>query len=471
MLFNSVPFVLLVILTLVLYYRRTLRKYQVHILIAASFAFYAWGQPILLILLVASGSINAATSYLIFSSNEIWKKKTYAISGVAFNLAVLMFFKYSPLFGQLIENIASAKAVSEVLLLIPLPVGISFYTFQGISLVVDMYRADGLHSHRPFYYNETFKKHYLNTIFFISFFPQLVAGPIVKAHQFYPQIKAKYLGEVDFANAYKIILTGYFLKIVVADNLNDQTFWMTYPFFESLSTATLLMLLFGYSIQIFSDFAGYSLIAIGAAKLFGYDLPQNFNFPYVSRSFSEFWTRWHISLSTWLKEYLYFSLGGNRRGHVRTYINLMVVMLLGGLWHGAAWSYMVWGGYHGLLLVTERLIGRWFAFPASAFWNIVKAIWVFTLVSVGWLLFKLPEFGQALKYIESVFSNGNMPHRVDVVAMIAIYSLPVLAYYGNYVLKSHFKTNLLDSSVIYAGMMFAVFVNSGRSSAFIYFQF
>jgi alginate O-acetyltransferase complex protein AlgI len=343
-LFNSFPFILLVLITLLLYYNKNLQKYQIYILIASSFVFYAYGQPLLLLLLFASASINAITSYKVYFESNHQKKKFFAVVGVVTNLAVLSAFKYSPLFGKMISDFTSYESLGEFLVTVPLPVGISFYTFQGISLVVDLYRSNNQSECPLFRVDRDFKKHYVDTMFFISFFPQLVAGPIVKAYQFYPQIKTKYFKDVNFDGAFKILIIGYFLKMVIADNLKDQTFWMAYPYFESLSSLTLVTLLFGYSMQIFADFAGYSLIAIGVAKLYGYDLPKNFNFPYIAKSFSEFWTRWHISLSTWLKEYLYIPLGGNRRGSLRTYFNLSVVMLLGGLWHGAAWSYMVWGG-------------------------------------------------------------------------------------------------------------------------------
>jgi len=471
MLFNSFPFIFLMLGTLALYYNKSLLNYQIQILILSSFIFYAWGQPYLLMLLLLSASINAVTSYKVYFETSQSRKKLFAVLGVLSNLAVLSFFKYSPLFGRVIEDFTSFESAAEFLVTVPLPIGISFYTFQGISLVVDLYRSNHQSECPVFQVHRNFKKHYIDTIFFISFFPQLVAGPIVKAYQFYPQIKTKYFKDIDIESAFKILILGYFLKMVVADNLSDQTFWMAYPYFESVSSLTLVVLLFGYSMQIFSDFAGYSLIAIGIAKLFGYWLPKNFNFPYIARSFSEFWTRWHISLSTWLKEYLYFPLGGNRSGLLRTYLNLMVVMLLGGLWHGAAWSYMVWGGYHGLLLMIERYLKVHISLPENIVWNIIKTSLVFSLVSLGWLLFKLPEFSQAVSYVFTLFSNNDMPHRKDIILMVFFYSLPIIAYYANYMLSQKAERNFLNIDVVYAIMLTLIFTNSGSSGAFIYFQF
>ena len=430
MLFNSFPFILLVIITLVLYYNRFFGAYQVPILIISSFTFYAYSQPYLLFLLFVSASINAIVSYKVYLEKIIKKKKIYATIGVVFNLLVIIFFKYGPLFSDILDSFNSFNGIGEFIRTIPLPVGISFYTFQGISLVVDLFR-DNPQKHILNRVNYNFKKHYFDTLFFISFFPQLVSGPIVKAYQFFPQIKQKYFKDIDLDVAIKFLILGYFLKMVIADNLKDQTFWMTYPYFQNYSSLTLLTLLFGYSMQIFSDFAGYSLIAIGIAKLFGYNLIQNFNFPYISKSFSEFWTRWHISLSTWLKEYLYIPIGGNRVKEIRLYINLYVVMLLGGLWHGAAWSYMVWGGYHGSLLAIEKYLMRFTKSPSIHFINIFKIFIVFSFVTFGWLLFKLPEFEQVILYIKTILLNDGA-RRIDIILNIFIYSFPVFIYHLNY---------------------------------------
>ncbi|WP_373032912.1 MBOAT family protein [Sulfurovum sp.] len=471
MLFTSFPFVVLVILTLFFFYCKHLRAYQTPILITSSFIFYAYGQPYLLLLLFISASINAVTSYLVYFENSSKKKKRYAFIGVLFNLTVLAFFKYSPLFGTVLNDLGHVSSIGELLILIPLPVGISFYTFQGISLVIDLYRSNHQSECPLFHVDKNFRKHYTDTFFFITFFPQLVAGPIVKAYQFYPQIKTKYFKDIDFHGTIKILILGYFLKMVIADNLKNQTFWMTYPYFESLSSFTLVTLLVGYSVQIFADFAGYSLIAIGIAKLYGYDLPINFNFPYISQSFSEFWTRWHISLSTWLKEYLYIPLGGNRRGERRTYLNLIIVMLLGGLWHGAAWSYMVWGGYHGMLLMLERYGHRYINLPSNFFITFVKTFFVFSLITLGWLLFKLPDFSQVLNFLAAIISNIGLPHDKGILVMIFFYSLPILIYHLNYLVHMKQKKNFMNNAYVYAVLLFLIVTNSGSSGAFIYFQF
>ena len=470
-LFNSFPFLFLVIVTLALYYNSFLRKFQIYILIIASFIFYAYGQPGLSLLLFLSASTNAVVSYMVYFENKKNKKKFYAVLGVVFNLAILSFFKYSPLFGRTLEYFQSLDGLGSFLISIPLPIGISFYTFQGISLVADLYRSNHQSECPLFKVDPSFIKHYRNTIFFISFFPQLVAGPIVKAYQFYPQIGIKYFKDINLEAAVKILIIGYFLKMVIADNLKDQTFWMMFPYFQVHSSITLTAMLFGYSVQIFSDFAGYSLIAIGIAKLYGYDLPKNFNFPYISKSFSEFWTRWHISLSTWLKEYLYIPLGGNRVPKIRTYINVFIVMLLGGLWHGAAWSYLVWGAYHGILLVGERVLSAYIRLPQYKIFDLLKVILVFSLVTLGWLLFKLPEFSHVVSYLNALVHNFSVPTNKNLVFHIFLYAFPVMLYYLNYLIRKKTGKNYLDTSMVYAILLFNIFVNSGSSGAFIYFQF
>ncbi len=316
MLFNSSVFLLLLAVTFFFYYQKWLLKYQVLILIFSSLIFYAYNNPALLILLLFSAGINVTSSYYVAYGNPA-NRKVIATAGVVFNLLVLAFFKYSPLMAR--SLFAANSSIGEFLLTIPLPIGISFYTFEGISLLVDVYKEK--RGENESLANISFKEHAQRTLFFISFFPHLVSGPILKAHDFLPQIKTKLFKDIDWAKCFKQLVLGYFLKMVVADNLKDYTFNIAFPYFEAYSAITLLTLLVGYSCQIFADFAGYSLIAIGLAQLFGYSLINNFNFPYISSSFQEFWKRWHISLSSFLMEYLYFPLGGNRKGKFRTYLN------------------------------------------------------------------------------------------------------------------------------------------------------
>lgn len=444
MLFNSTTFLIFFALTFGIYYLPQCRNYQVAILIVASFIFYAWSSPALLILLLISILLNSFTSFLVAGATKREKRLFWALTGVAINLTILGLFKYGALLTHAVtDNFSQARpeeGLIALLLHLPLPVGISFYTFEGISLVVDVLRQkekDPFNREKS-YVDSSLTQHILNTSFFVAFFPHLIAGPILKANTFYPQIGQKYLKDIPWDTVFRSLVVGYFLKMVVADNLKDYTFWISYPYYQGYGPVTNLVLLFGYSMQIFADFAGYSLIAIGLAAALGYTLPDNFNFPYISRSLSEFWRRWHISLSTWLRDYLYFPLGGNRKGKVRTYFNLMTVMALGGLWHGAAWSYAVWGIYHGVGLAAERFFGQaeksndkmesaqplWQQF----LWDALKVFGVFSFVTLGWLLFKLPRFEEAVDFLATLIRNVGVKPGFSHIVSVLIFSLPVVPY-------------------------------------------
>lgn len=463
MLFNSYPFVGFLLVTLFVYYLPLARRFQLLSLILASFYFYAFLKPILLVLLLASILFNTSVSWVLERNSP----KRWVTLGVIFNLLLLCFFKYASLIAKTFIDESSSNDLSSFILSIPLPIGISFYTFEGISLLVDSYRGKTSSTKVT---GKTFIEHLIETTHFVSFFPHLIAGPILKAHDFYPQIKTKYLKDIDWNSAFKNVVIGFFLKMVVADNLKEYTGYMSYPYFENLSSPTLIILMLGYSCQIFADFAGYSLIAIGIAKLFGYDLPTNFNYPYISQSFSEFWQRWHISLSTWLKEYLYIPLGGNRNGNNRTYLNLFLVMLLGGLWHGAGWNYAVWGMIHGVALGLERLLIT-SKEGATTWLKCLRVGIVFLIVTIAWLFFKLPNFTQALLYIQKMVTNWHLPFIPGIREVyVLIFCIAVALYHLYYLWKGERQFPKLEM-ILLAIMLFFIMTNSGFQGDFIYFQF
>ncbi len=506
MLFNSFEFLSLFLVTFCIYYIPALRSVQVPILVAASWVFYAWTMPSLLLLLLLSILINGVTSAQVAKAATKNQRLWAGVLGVAANLAILGAFKYGGLLTNLFLSLSDAstppEGIVKLILHLPLPIGISFYTFQGISLVLDVWRekdapppssAADSPTHNTYFERESQKiiRHLINTAFFISFFPQLIAGPIVKAHDFYPQIAPKYFRDINWRIVTQNLILGYFLKMVVADNLKDYTFWIDYPYYQGLGSITNIFLLFGYSMQIFADFAGYSLIAIGLAAAFGYYLMENFEFPYISQSIAEFWRRWHISLSSWLKSYLYIPLGGNRKGEIRTYLNLMIVMALGGLWHGAAWSYAVWGIYHGVGLAVERYFTKPQNSPPTAptpiwkqfLFDAIKVLGVFIFVSLGWLLFKLPDFSQAVDFIVTLTKNTHIKPQITYIFPVLIFSLPVLIYHW-----PHFPTwraklpqaqplerfavmSKLAADLLMGIMLAAILLNSGSANEFIYFQF
>ncbi len=470
MLFTSYPFIILLFITLIIYYHNKAKKFQVEVLVTSSLIFYAYDQPILVFLLLFSAFVNIVSSYYIVKTIPKFKK-IIAISGVISNLAILFFFKYSNLIASIFFD--SDSEVIKFLVNIPLPIGISFFTFQGISLIIDVFKNDKniVDKILPISFFEHAKK----VLFFKSFFPQLISGPIVKAHDFYPQIKYKTFENVNLTSCFKQLVMGYFLKMVVADNLKDYTYWLLYPYFENYSSTTLLWLIFGYSMQIFADFAGYSLIALGLSQLFGYRLIQNFDFPYISTSFKEFWKRWHISLSTFLMKYLYIPLGGSKNGNTKTYLNLLITMILGGLWHGAQWSYAIWGLAHGAVLVLERMTSNLLpTFKLGKVGKIIKGISVFIYITLAWLLFKLPNFNDVIKFFNTLIINFYLPNNDNLIVSILIYSMPIIIYHLSYLAIIN---NILKNKIrfiepfIYAILLFLIFTNSGSQGSFIYFQF
>lgn len=471
MLFTSLPFLVLFFITFSIYYLPYLRKHQVSILVIASLFFYAYDEPWFTLLLLFSASINILSSYYVVYGNPK-HRKLIATTGIILNIIGLAFFKYSPLISTTLFSPGSS--IGDFLLKIPLPIGISFFTFEGISLVIDVWR-DKKSNKTVTFVTSSLARHAQRTLFFISFFPHLIAGPILKAHDFYPQIANKLFKNIEWESAMKSLITGYFLKMVVADNLKNFTFWIAYPYFEAYSTIDLCTMMFGYAVQMFADFAGYSLIAIGLAKLFGYNFQTNFYFPYISTSFKEFWSRWHISLSTFLMQYLYIPLGGNRKGKVRTYINLLLTMSIGGLWHGAAWNYALWGIFHGVLLAIERLVNDNIKTEVKLpkFVLVLKSFFVFTMFSAALLLFNLPDYKHIFKYFETMATNTTTQSTVKINMYILLYSLPVIIYHILYLYKDSKCWQIVRKKeyVLYAIMLFFIITNSGTSGSFIYFQF
>jgi alginate O-acetyltransferase complex protein AlgI len=452
MTFTSWQFGVFVAIVFGVYYLPALRKFQVQLLVLASVFFYGYGQPELLPLLLV-----AVLGTWLFLALALRNRAVWLPAGIAFNLALLAFFKYKFLIVDSASILTGATPV-DFLLKLPLPIGISFFVFHNISLLVDLTR-DNRNAPR------------LADIFlYIIFFPQLVSGPITRAAMFMPQIMPKRVDDVDFVEAAKWIVAGYFFKLFVANNLNEMTSYMGFPLYETLRTQDRWLLVFLYSYQIYADFFGYSAIALGLGLLFGYRLPVNFNLPYISASLSEFWTRWHISLSTWLKTYLYIPLGGNRHGTARTYLNIMIVMTLGGLWHGASLSYALWGLLHGLLLVIERPFLALFKTPGPAV-QFVRMSVVFLCVTMLWIFFRLPNFDHALGYLHGMFTPTTNPNPTKLFYNLALlYSLPVIIQHLS--LGALVSTSLRRWEPYLYGMLAALaFLDAGPEAAFIYFQF
>jgi alginate O-acetyltransferase complex protein AlgI len=385
MLFNTVQFFLFLALVLALFYTAP-RAWRKYILLAASYFFYASWNPKFIALLLTLTAIDYSAG-IALESVRPERKKLVLILSLSANLGFLGFFKY---YNFLAGNLAAllGRPPRSFWLDIVLPLGISFHTFQSMSYVVDVYRGQQRAIRNPTDY-----------ALFICFFPQLVAGPIVRARDFFRDLLhwSPPSGE-DVPHGLFLITLGLTKKMAFADPFarvadNYFTHAAMYPGIPAAWSGV-----FAFGMQIYFDFSGYTDMAIGMAKLLGFHFPENFRRPYLASSITEFWRRWHISLSTWLRDYLYIPLGGNRHGALMTYRNLMLTMLLGGLWHGASWNFVVWGGYHGALLSLERVVRG-----DRPGWNPFKALATFALVLIGWVFFRAKDLPESLYIIHQMF--------------------------------------------------------------------
>lgn len=365
-------------------------------LVAASYLFYGAWDAWFCLLLAGSTLLNHAAAWAIYRQSDPRRRKWTLGGAVAANLAILGYFKYADFFlGSLNELLWGLGLGREIPLLgVIVPVGVSFFTFHGISTLVDLYRG---HLAKP--------APLLDMLLYISFFPQLVAGPIVRAAHFLPQLqRAPDPRAIPASRALLLIALGLFKKVVIANELGTRLADVTFRDPSLYGALDLWLGLWAYAVQIYCDFSAYSDIAIGIAGLLGYYFPRNFDQPYRSAGPSEFWKRWHISLSSWLRDYLYIPLGGNRGGTWRHYRNLLLTMILGGLWHGANWTFLIWGTIHGLALVGEQALGL--RRPWVGWRRALAVLVTFHLVCLAWVFFRSPDLATALAYLAGLVRPG-----------------------------------------------------------------
>ncbi len=465
------------------------RKLRTAYLLVFSLLFYYKSSGYFFFLLVFSTLVDYFIGLLISSSQIKWKRKLLVALSVVVNLGLLSFFKYSYFFADTANQLFGSNILpfnflahwSNIIVgstfetgSIVLPVGISFFTFQTISYSVDVYRR-----------KVGAVKNIIDFGFYVSFFPQLVAGPIVRAAEFIPQIYQRYsLSKRELAYATFLILNGLIKKMVISDyislNLVDRVFDNPLSF----SGLENLLAVYGYAVQIYCDFSGYTDMAMGLAILLGFKLPLNFNSPYKAVNITDFWRRWHISLSSWLRDYLYIPLGGNRKGQLRTYGNLIVTMLLGGLWHGANLRFLVWGAIHGVALALHKV---WTSlFPRRSLlvppWKrLVSALFTFHVVCLSWVFFRAPSFSHAHDMLLQMFHRFGWASFFEVfrgyylslslilVAMV-IHCLPVRIkerYRGAFI-----RTPIVVKILIILAIVVVVFqTQSAQMQPFIYFRF
>ena len=363
--------------------------------------FYGYWNPKFLLLLLFSTILDYFCGLKIYQSKEPRKRRFFLILSIFGNLLVLGFFKYFNFFMESTQYLLQRIGLpaSPYFLKIALPIGISFYTFQTMSYTIDIHREEMVPT-----------RDFFNFALFVSFFPQLVAGPIERAKHLLPQIlRARKISPKFLKEGIYLIIWGLYKKVVIADNLSfivSKVFSTNTPFYGS----EILVSLYAFAIQVYGDFSGYSDIARGLGRLMGFDIMLNFNLPYFSKSVRELWRRWHISLSTWLRDYLYIPLGGNRKGRIRTYRNLFITMLLGGLWHGAAWSFVLWGIYWGIVLIIHRMImyfskNRNIKFFNKGLFPILGAILTFHITCYGYLMFRSNSLNKLITLSNSLFRS------------------------------------------------------------------
>jgi alginate O-acetyltransferase complex protein AlgI len=385
------------------------------VLVVASYYFYAQWDWRFCFLLAGSSALSYVAGQLIDKAPDRGRARTILGIAVALHLGLLGAFKYFDFFISSANQLARLLGLEHELPFIEilLPVGISFFTFHGISYITDVYRGDVAVCRNP-----------LDMLLYMSFFPQLVAGPIVRAAYFLPQLARPSTEPIPIGPALLLILSGLFKKVVIANYLATGLVDPVFSAPTSYGGPDLLLATYGYAVQIFCDFSAYSDMAIALAALLGFRFPANFNQPYRAQRLREFWQRWHISLSTWLRDYLYKPLGGNRGGRLRTYRNLLLTMLLGGLWHGAAWKFIAWGALHGGGLVVERMLEPWIGRRAlSPAAKIIATLVVFHFVCFAWIFFRAEDFAVASLYIGGLatgWGGGLQQAGPFVVALIAL---------------------------------------------------
>ena len=471
MVFKSLTYVVFFALVLALHsmpFRWTTKKVN---LLVASYLFYAaWNPPFVILLWISTVVDWYAAQKLVHAERPAARRAWMLLSVVA-NLGLLSYFKYGTF---LLENFSAFVGAMGIVYTPPafdivLPVGISFYTFATMSYTLDIY----LRRAAP-------ARNFLDYALFVTFFPHLVAGPIMRPTELVPQFVEPRKATANMMRFGLALMTlGLFQKVVLADGFLSRAAEMVYDGRGIPGALDSWIGTLAFSGQIFCDFAGYSTTAIGAALCLGFAMPDNFRFPYAAIGFSDFWRRWHITLSSWLRDYLYIPLGGNRHGEFRTYVALMATMLLGGLWHGASWTFVVWGGLHGTYLAVERMLrARFAAYRPGPLMLLLFGLLTYALVNVTWVFFRAHSFEKAWQVLGGMFgANGDAEPILPTVHLVMV----TLIVGGLVFAHWQMRNRTLEAAVarvpafllsgILALMAFAIVIAQGAGNAFIYFQF
>jgi alginate O-acetyltransferase complex protein AlgI len=383
------------------------KRFSNGFLLLFSLIFYAWGEPLYVFLMIFSGLINFLLTLSMKEDSN--RRKIVLIIAIIFNIGLLGLFKYADF---LILTINGILKTSLPLLNLPLPIGISFYTFQTMSYVFDVYNHE-----------TSVQRNYFSLLLYITFFPQLIAGPIVQYHDIAKQIESRFVTLDKTAVGLRRFVVGLSKKVLLANAMAiiaDRLFALPN---SEISTVVAWIASIAYLFQIYFDFSGYSDMAIGMGEMFGFHFKENFNYPYIATSMQDFWRRWHISLSSWFRLYLYIPLGGNRKGRARAMFNRIFVFFLTGLWHGASWTFVVWGLYHGIFLLLEQTVLQVQQWP-----KIVQRIYTLLVVLIGFVIFRAESFTQSLIFIQSMFSFSSASALASKELMILITPLSILLF-------------------------------------------
>lgn len=467
MVFSSLTFLMLFLPAVLLIYFAVPRQGKNAVLFIFSLLFYAWGEPIYVGLMIFSTVLDYTCGWLVEKYRGTSKQKIGLLISVFTNLGLLFFFKYTDFF---IGTINTVFGTDIAMLNLPLPIGISFYTFQTMSYTIDVYRGDA-----------KVQKNILSFGAYVSLFPQLIAGPIVRYQDVADQLNERTHSFDRFGDGVKRFVTGLGKKVLLANNIGLLWDAISKTAAENLTTLAAWLGIIAFAFQIYFDFSGYSDMAIGLGKMFGFDFLENFNYPYTSKSVTEFWRRWHISLGTWFRDYIYIPLGGNRKGLPIQIRNIAIVWLLTGFWHGASWNYVLWGVFYGLLLMAEKLFLLKWLKKAPAF---VGHIYTMFAVLFGWVLFAFEDLGKGVAFLKTMFGGGAGFISNSTLYQILSY-LPLLIVclvaatplakkiYGKLSCKAGEGVLLTVDSVRIAGIMLLsiAYLISGSYNPFLYFRF
>ena len=475
MLFNSIEFLLFLPTVFILYwfvFHKNL-KFQNLLILLSSYLFYGWWDYRFLSLIFLSTVVDYIIGLNIPKQYSEKNQKLLLWSSILFNLSVLGFFKYYNFFiDSWIDLFRSVgyEIKSVWTLNIILPVGISFYTFQTMSYTIDVYRK----KLRP-------TKDFISFATFVSFFPQLVAGPIERASNLLPQILKKRDFEYEQGvQGLRLILWGMFKKVVIADSLAPLVNEI-FRDYELLDGGALWLGVFYFAFQIYCDFSGYSDIAIGTAKLFGFEIMSNFKFPYFSRNIGEFWRRWHISLSTWFRDYLYIPLGGSRDGKFKSIRNIFIIFLVSGFWHGSNWTFIFWGLFHSILFIPSFILNTNRKYTTSiiaentflpSLKEFIQVGTTFLLVAIGWVFFRSETIGDSFGYLNHMIFDFSIPtkYRSGVISVMVFVSIEYLIKKDERLNLRLFNNHVLNY-VLYSIILLFIVANFYKNSEFIYFQF